>query len=228
MAGYDSPLGKKTFPGQPMREVTIPDESGHASQQTGRLSSNQQIQFDENALREFNARMNPQGNMPQIPTMTEDQAELEQQFRQARESKRLGRERLNDGAKRRIEVLIGMTRLTRTAHIENNDYVLQTLKSKELREAVVSASLFDGTVQSPFEIRKQLLARSITQVAGMDFSQFVGSPDLEAKLDAIEEFDHYLLGRLYDEYLLMVKEARDKYSVKDEAEVKEVMEDLKK
>jgi hypothetical protein len=125
-------------------------------------------------------------------------------------------------------MLIGMTRITRTAHIENNDYVLQTLKSKELREAVVSASLYDGTVQSPFEIRKQLLARSITQVAGMDFEQFVGSHELEAKLDAIEEFDHYLLGRLYDEYLTMVKEARDRYAIKTEDDAKEVVEDLKK
>ena len=46
-------------------------------------------------------------------------------------------------------------------------------------------------VQSPFEIRKQLLARSITQVAGMDFDQFVGSAELDDKLAAIEVFDHY-------------------------------------
>lgn len=210
-----------------MKEVVIPDESGYAPPAVRQNQQPQPIQFDENALREFNARMNPQG-VPQMPQMSQDQAELEQQFREARESKRLGRERLNDGAKRRIEMLIGMTRGTRTATIENNVYTLQTLKSKELREAVVSASVFDGTVQSPFEIRKQLLARSITQVAGMDFGQFVGSAELDTKLAAIEEFDHYLLGRLYDEYLTMVQEARDKYAIKTEDDAKEVIEDLKK
>jgi hypothetical protein len=40
--------------------------------------------------------------------------------------------------------------------------------------------------------------------------------------------DHYLLGRLYDEYLEMVKEARDKYAIKNETDAQEVMEDLKK
>ena len=29
-AGYDSPIGKKQFAGQPMKEVVIPDESGYA------------------------------------------------------------------------------------------------------------------------------------------------------------------------------------------------------
>ena len=74
----------------------------------------QPIQFDENALREFNARMNPRGSSN--ATDESRPSELEQQFREAREAKRLGRERLNDGARRRIEMLIGMTRGTRTCH----------------------------------------------------------------------------------------------------------------
>lgn len=230
MAGYDSPIGKKQFQGQPLKEVTIPDESGYTPPnppQGVRPSPQQQPQFyplDEAALRDFNARY----GAPQQATPTQEQAELEQQFREAREAKRLGRERLNDGAKRRIEMLVGMTRHTRTFEVGGNVYVLQTLRSRELRDAVIAATAFDGSVQSPFEIRKQLLARSLVQIAGMDANQFMGSNDIEDKLSGLDEFDHYLLGRLYDEYLSMVKEAQVKYAAHTPEQAKEVVEDLKK
>lgn len=229
MAGYDSPLGKKQFQGQPFKEVTIPDESdqspqGQSPQGTRPQQSQYAFQMDEAALRDFNARYGP----PQEPIPTRDQADLEQQFREAREAKRLGRERLNEGAKRRIEMLIKMTRHTRSFEVGGNTYALQTLQSKELEDAIFSAASFDGSVRSPFEIRKQLLARSIVQVAGMDFGQFIGASDVETKLAALDEFDHYLLGRLYDEYLAMVKEAQDRYSIQTAEQAKEVVEDLKK
>jgi hypothetical protein len=214
MAGYDSPIGKKQYRGQPFKEVVIPDESSTPPQQ------NQQLEGMD-AIRELNTRLNGQ----QTTSLPED---VERQFREAREAKRFGKERLTEGARRRIEMLVGMTRVTRQFNIDGNDYVLQTLRSGELRDAVIAASAFDGTVQSPFEIRKQLLARSLVQIAGMDAAQFFGSNEIEDKLEAIELFDHYLLGRLYDEYLKMVKEAQDKYAVKTPEEAKEVMEDLKK
>ena len=177
-------------------------------------------------MRDFAARMG--GGPDPMPPMSQEQAALEQQFQEAREAKRLGHERLGDGARRRIEMLIGMTRGQRTVQIENNAYVLRTLRDKELSDAILRASAFDGTVQSPFEIRKQLLARSLVQVAGMDVDQFVGSPELDARLAFIEEMDHYLLGRLYDEYLAMVKEARERYAIKNDTDAQEVVEDLKK
>jgi hypothetical protein len=224
MAGYDSPIGKKQFTGQPLRETVIPDATGY-SRSVGRPPPDQQP-MDEAALRDFAARMN--GVPPQMPPMSQEQAALEQEFRQAREAKRTGQERLSDGARRRIEMLVGMTRGHRTVQIENNAYVLQTLRDKELSDAILQASAFDGTVRSPFEIRKQLLSRSLVQIAGMELDQFIGSNELEAKLEFIGEMDHYLLGRLYDEYLEMVKEARERYAIKNETDAQEVVEDLKK
>lgn len=223
MAGYDSPIGKKQFQGQPMKETVIPDETGYTPSVGGRASQQHTFQMDPADIQAFNSRFGPQS-----PSPTQEQSELEQQFREAREAKKVGRERLQEGARRRIEMLVGMSRVTRAFQIESNFYVLQTLRSKELREAVVAASVFDGNVQSPFEIRKQLLSRSLVQVAGVDINQFLGSDELQDKLSFIEEIDHYLLSRLYDEYLLMVQEARDKYAIKTEAEAKEVVEDLKK
>jgi hypothetical protein len=225
MAGYDSPIGKKQYQGQPFKQVTIPDESAPPPQQM-RPQDQPAPRFDPEVLREFQSRMNMMP--PEVPSMTESQAQMEQQFREAREAKITGRERLNDGAKRRIEILLGMTRHTRTFLIGANSFTLQTLRSRELREAVMAATLFDGSVQSPFEIRKQLLARSLIQIAGADADQFFGSSDMEVKLSAIDEFDHYLLTKLYDEYLAMVKEAQQKYSASTNEQAQEVVEDLKK
>lgn len=227
MPTYDSPIGKKQFQGQPFKEMTIPDETGYAPPPTSpRPQQNQapHFQMDEAAVREFNSRFGP----PQEHIPTQEQAELEQQFREAREAKRLGREKLNEGARRRIEMLVGMTRHTRTFEVKGNSYTLKTLRDNELRDAIMRATAFDGSVQSPFEIRKQLLARSLVQIAGVDVDQFVGSTDIEIKLEALELFDHYLLSRLYTEYLSMVKEAQDYYAVQTVEQAKEVVEDLKK
>lgn len=227
MTGFRSPIGNKNFNNPPMKETVIPDES-EFSPSIGRRFGNTQpeppIRIDPRELEAFNAHMNP---APE-PTFTREQLELEQQVREAREAKRLGRERLNEGARRRIEMLVKMTRGTRNFTVDNNEYALQTLRDVEMREAIIAASAFDGTVQTPFEVRKQLLARSLIHIAGMDAAQFFGSDQIEDKLAGLDLFDHHLLSRLYDEYLLMIKETREKYAIKNDADAKEVVEDLKK
>ena len=166
--------------------------------------------------------------------MTENQdpdfnlSDVERDFKRARQEKVRGIERLNDAARKRLEMLTDMTRGSRTADIEGKSYRLQTLKGKEMREAIFAASEYDGTVHSPYEIRKQLLGRSVVVIAGVDIATFIGSNALEDKLNFVEDMDDALLNRLYDEYLAMVKEARDRYAIKTEEDVKEVIEDLKK
>lgn len=225
MPEFNSPLGKQRFAGQPMREVDIPDESAGPPQYVRPGPRQEMPQLDEAAFRDFNSRM---GAPPDLPQAGPEMGDLEREIKQAKEARRRGQERLGDAARRRIEMLIGMTRGVRPFDIDGNKYVLQTLKSGELREAILQASQFDGTVESPFEIRKQLLARSLVQIAGVDVEQFLGSNSLDARLAFMDELDHYLLGRLYDEYLVMVEEARAKYSIKNETDAKEVVEDLKK
>jgi len=232
MPNFDSPLGSKKFAGQPMREFDVPDETGH------------EYQTEEHAgMNPVMRRRGPALHGPQPPvdineavafqqrvqaSSQDDSIEIERQIREAREMRRSGKTRLNDGAKRRIEMLVGMTRSTREVMLGENAFVLQTLRSKEMREAIMIASEYDGTVQSPFEIRRQLLGRSLIQIAGVDVAQFVGTDSLEAKLQLIDDLDEALLNRLYDEYLELVKESRAKYAVKSSEEAQEVVEDLKK
>jgi hypothetical protein len=221
MPEFKSSLGSKSFEGQQLREFDIPDEDG--SQNYSSPPPSRSRSYDTSS--DMNSIRNLQNKMEQ---QEQSQDEIEREIRQARESKRSGKERLNDGARRRIEMLIGMTRTAREVDLEGNVYILQTLRSKEMREAIMIAAEYDGTVQSPFEIRRQLLARSLVQVAGVEAAQFVGSNALEARLALVDDLPEELLNRLFDEYQKMINEARDKFSLKDAADAQEVIEDLKK
>lgn len=224
MAEIKSSLGNKQVQGSPMREFSVADESGYASPQVRPSRPQTAPVFDEAALQEFNNRLAPQP----VPLQTREFSEVEKQIMDAKRAKREGKERLSEGARRRIEMLIGMTRLTKDIDIDGRIYRIRTLTSKELREVLMSASAFDGNIQFIFESRKQVLGRSLTVVAGVEIEQFLGSTDLQDRLDFIEEMDHSLLIRLYNEYNELAAESQNKYSPKTEADVKEVLEDLKK
>ena len=220
MAHFDSPLGSKKIAVAPLKEFDVPDESGYSepSNPTPIVKQRAVSVPNEEDLRSFQSRIEEQEEAP---------ADFERQVKQAKLA-RQGKERLNDGARRRIEMLVGMTQTIREVVIGENTFSLQTLKAKEMREAMMIASEFDGTIQSPFEIRRQLLARSLRQVAGVDIEQFVGSTSLEARLSFVDEQDDTLLNRLYEEYLTLTREAKDKYAIKTEKDAKGVIEDLKK
>lgn len=218
MPNFESPISNKKIAGNVMRSFEVSDETEYPQ-----MPPQRQV-IDEESIRQFHMRMNREVEAQPIRS----DADLEQEIRDARLAKIKGKEKINDSAKKRIEMLIGMTRLTREIEIEGNSYVLRTLKSKEMRDAMTSVIPFDGTVQAPYEIRSQLLARSLTHVAGIEVEQFLGSSTLESKILFLEELDDSLLTRLYNEYIILADTAKNKYAVKNEEEAKEVLEDLKK
>ena len=228
MTKFDSPLGSKSFPNVPMKDLQVPDESDQeyenmapVMRRRGPALHGPQPSVDIAAALAFQQRMNAEEH-------AEDLATVEKQVKGAREQKRSGKERLSESAKRRIEMLLEMTHDRHKAKIGENEFVFKTLTSIETREAIVAAAEFDGTVQSPFEIRRQFLARSIIEIAGIEIAQFIGSNSLEARLELIDSLGESILNRLYDEYSIMVKESRDKFAIKSPEEVQEVFDDLKK
>jgi hypothetical protein len=228
-----------------MREIDVPDESqGQATQQyrptipqqyapvqpqyTGMGAAGVPHQMNADEIAAFARQMNGEAeDVSQGDGLS--LADMEREVSRLRAQKARGQIPLNDGARIRIEQLIGYTRLTRDVKIdENNVYVLQSLKGKEYRQAILEASAFDGTVEGPFELRKQLLARSLCSVAGIEISQFLGDASLEARLAFIEEIEDTLLNRLFDEYSELKKECVSKYGIPTAEAAKEVAEDLKK
>lgn len=223
MPKFESPISNRQFPNQPMREIDVPDDSGYQSPQHTHAQRQAPPYIDPVALQEFQSRLQP----PPPPQMR-DLTQAENDIMAAKKAKREGKERLSEGARRRIEMLLGMTRLSKDVEIGGQIYRLQTLTSQELRDAVVASAEFDGSVQFIFENRKQLLARSISVVAGVEIEQFLNSTDMNDRLAFIECMDHALLLRLFNEYNTLSREAQDRYNPKTEEQVKEVVEDLKK
>ena len=225
MAGFESPIGKRQIQSSGMKEFTVPDETvPPPPQRQARTYEASAPIFDDAEMRDFQARM----QQPQQQVQMREIGETERQIMEAKRLKREGKERLSEGARRRVEMLINMSRMTRDVVIEGNLYRLQSLASKELREVMIATAEFDGSVQMVFENRKQILARSLIVVAGVDFGQFLNSTDIKDRIDIIEELDHALLVRLFNEYVILAQEVQDKYTLKTEQEVQEVLEDLKK
>jgi hypothetical protein len=216
MPNFESPIGGRSFPENNLREFSVSDETGYSSSQHSHQHHHQEQDLNKN-IKSFQNKM-------QQSFEDDNASKLEKELA----NKRLGRDKINDGARRRIEMLLGMTQLTKEFTIEDNSFTLRTLKSKEMRDSIMEASNFDGTVQAPYEIRRQLLARALTHVAGIEIEQFISSNTLESKLLFIDELDEALLNRIYNEYLILNKESKEKYSLKEDADVKEVVEDIKK
>jgi len=177
-------------------------------------------------IREFSVGEDLPPNMNEINSFNQ-KASFEE-MSSLKKDKMQGIQRLDPGAKRRIEILLGAVKTTREVDIVGNSYVLRTLRTKETQDAILAVSKFDGTVSFPYEIRKQMLSRSLVSIGGVDFDQFVGSSNLEDKCNFLDELDEALCNRLYDEYLILVDEVQNKYRINSKEDAEKVAEDLKK
>jgi hypothetical protein len=230
MPSIKSDISNKTISNpNPLREFSVPDESGYAGKS---FSGNADIDLEA-----MDALMRERGmppvdramfNRPPVQQSLNEQERLMMEAKKVKALALAGQERLSAAALQRIKMLCDMSNSTRSVEIDGNKYVVRTLKGKEQRAAIMGAAEFDGTVQSPFEARKQFLAYALVEVAGADIELFLNDNSLEAKLAFIEELPEPVLVKLYDEYLILVRETQSRYFPKNEQEVKEVVEDLKK
>jgi hypothetical protein len=252
-----SELTNKTLSGPKMREITVPDESASSRQISGDINidfdavdalmkERNMPPVDRQTMQsQFNARQAAkrrgfsdqeaaemdQHRQQMARGLSEDELEVERQMqeaRQARQAKLSGKERLSPGAKQRIEMLCEMSRAKREVSLDGNLYVLQNLKGKEQQEIWVAAAEKQNTVEFPFELRKQTLARALARVADTNLDLFLGTSEMEAKLDFIDLLPEEILNKLYREFNELVDEVKEKYSIKTEKEAAEVVNDLKK
>lgn len=231
MPGFKSDLTNKNFSSNKLREIEVPDETEYGQQTFEATGGDLDFEAMNNLMRsrglpdldskiqaEYNARKQPQRNLK----------DLEQQVAEAKRAKFTGQEKLSHSAKQRIEMLLGTSRMFREVDIDGHKFVLRNLKGKEQRNIMMIVAEFERSVEFPFELRRQVLGRALVEVANTDIDLFLNDTSLEAKLEFIEELDDVVINRLYGEYLLLAREAEEKYSLKNDNEVKEVVEDLKK
>jgi hypothetical protein len=179
------------------------------------------------------------GNMPQpvrgmgvvemaqsMGRQSEDTIEELKQFDQQRNAPQV-RKQLSPEIKRRVEFLTGLGRLTDEFEFEGSVFVIQTLKSGELKE-VAKIILNQNNIDATFEIRSQILVRAIRSIDNYSLEQILGTNSLEDKLALIDEFDENAVTFIYSKYQEMVDRGNEKYGFNTKQDVEEVVEEIKK
>jgi predicted flavoprotein YhiN len=153
--------------------------------------------------------------------------EQEQIFKEARIAKQRG-ERLNDGAKRRVEILLEMFRSTRTVMIKGQEVVLQSLKAKEIKEATKKSFAKTYELEASLEVRSQVLARSIVSIGGVPFEELIQSNDVDQKVLFLDEMDDLFVTKLWVELQEMNESVKVEYGLAKANVIEEVVADIKK
>lgn len=162
---------------------------------------------------------------------SEDLRKFEEEIRREKQARiNPEKERMSDPAKKRIEFLLNLTTLKKEVTINNTKFVIRTLKSNELRDVLKAGSIYNDSPKFEFlfELRRNILARSLVSIESLDFDSFIGSDNLQDKIEFIDSMDENLLKLLHAAYEELFKESEDKYGIKTEEQQKELVEDLKK
>jgi hypothetical protein len=198
MAGFQSPSFTKNFP--PQAQPTLRE-------------------FTVGAPEESHAQPQQAVSPPQV----------QQTLKQARQEKLTAADRISDTGKRRIELLAQIGRLTKEVKIGEYTFTLRTLKAWEMEAAMLATvRSAEFNIEASYETRRQQLARSIAKIDGTDMEEVLETNTIDAKLNLIEEMEEIVVSKLWDTFVLLQNEAKEKYGINTEAQAKEVVEDLKK
>lgn len=192
---------------------------------SGFESKNFNKTFSTQPLREFTV-----GEPEEDPRTQMRPDELEANIREARRQKLENINKIEDAAKKRIEILANIGRLTKDVSIGGFKFSLRTLKAKESREAALATfSTAVTQIEASYEARKQQLARSIFKIDGEDIELIIGSNSLQDKMRFIEDnLEDVVVEKLWNEFVALKEESKDKYGINTVKEAEEVSEDLKK
>lgn len=138
------------------------------------------------------------------------------------------KERMSESSKKRIEFLLNLTCLKKEVEINGTKFVLRTLKSDELRSVFKEVNKTDNGVDQLFELRRNVLARSLISIGSLSFNDFIDSDSLNDKMSFIDNMDEILAKLLHKAYDELFQESQSKYGIDTEEKQKELVEDLKK
>ena len=136
--------------------------------------------------------------------------------------------KITDGAKKRIEILANIGRLTKDVEMDGVTFSLRTLKNKETRETTLSIFEARNDADASFELRKQTLARALFKIDGRDIDEVLGGYEIERVLQFIDDLEEIVVNRLYNEFNSLRQEVLTKYGLNSEKDVKEVLDNVKK
>lgn len=217
MSEIESPLGKQSFPGNPQqgRMLTVDDPTAGGSP-----SHNLNIRPEH--FRQAQPQRQPLRQLTQEEIAGYEQAKAEAHRNQDVVSKT---------SRERIEYLTGIGRIKTDFEMDGVVFYLQSLKDGQLEDVlnimIDMAEVNQGKFN--FELRRQTLARALYAVDGMPIADLIGSSEMDNKLGFIRELDGNLIDFMYKHYEENVlKVSKTKYAIKNEKDIKEVVETVKK
>lgn len=118
----------------------------------------------------------------------------------------------NDGSEisKSLKDLIFLGRITSIVTVQNYEFELQTLNTKQQKD--IYAELMLGDDPRLTEIKPIVLSRSIKSINGRDFNEVAESEGVSV-MDIITSWQFSLIDRLYAEYESMVQESNDAVGV---------------
>ena len=168
--------------------------------------------------------------------------------KQAMEQSQQAESRALVEAKRRVEIITGLGRKTKDVLIETDEgnltFTLRTLKSFEQNclaqvvESVERVKLptggFSFTPTGMYKIKTEALSHSLHLIDGQSIDIVLGTANMDyseqvlARKELVCEMDGALVDHLFIQYEVLSSEARDGYEPKNEEEVKEVVDTIRK
>ena len=211
MTEIKSSLGQTFSGSKPGRVLTVEDES----QPKRPIRS-----FDEGPARRVH----------NYQERTLDEEEIKENERRRAEALEM-KKRVSPEAKERIIFLTELGRIKKSVEVEGLKFTLQSLKGFEQSEVFDSLSQFVemSALRMQYEVRFQTLARAISHIQDKPFSEVIESNDIADKLELVRNLDENVSDHLYKWYQKNIVEfSQEKYAIKDEEDVKEVAESVKK
>lgn len=234
----NSPLGRRSLamqgqqPQQSQRVLSVPDESESEYEDFVPVNPKAQgmVPSQLSTQRQAQQRQQPQQqvgynqNLHQ-PADFDDFKDMRQQH--VEKSKKVsldGRDRIN--------YLIGIGRKTIDVPVGDVVFTLRTLKTREMRDALVAANDFETkTFEHYYNLRNYTMAFALTAVDNMSLDLVLGIKDLNPNnvIDyLLDEMDDVVLDYLYEKFLKLHNDQKNLFIIKTENELKEVTEDIKK
>lgn len=202
-----SSIGNVMATGTPQKKVlTVDDQSGYKGRTVDIIEQDRSI-------------------MEQQP---EQDDSLYAELQAAKLKKKHARDRLNEGAKQRIEILLGISRLTDDVEIDGTTFSIRSLKSKEQKAVIEYAAKENLNISYLMEIRLYTLAHSIYEIDGQPVEIILGTNDVEMIADVINDMDESLVNHLYSRYEKMVKQNKNKLNPEENEKKEELTDEIKK
>lgn len=148
------------------------------------------------------------------------------ELEQLRLAKKESLQKAPEGAKKRLEFLLGISRLGEDVEVDNVSFSIRSLKARETQEVIEAIMSIQLSAIQAFEMRAHTMARAIYAIDGQDISVVIGSNKIEDRVNFVKELDESLLNYLYDRYTKMIQLNNKRFELGTEEQ--EVIENVKK